>query len=138
LQPEATYRIIGTLMDAETGKQATEADGTPITAETEFTAEKCDGTCEVTFEFDGKSLTDHRVVAFERMELDGEVVARHEDVSDTDQSVTLRKPKTSGGKLPITGEMGIGAGAVATLAVAALAGRRIDMQAIRKRRGTRR
>ena len=138
LQPEATYRIIGTLMDAETGKQATEADGTPITAETEFTAEKCDGTCEVTFEFDGKSLTDHRVVAFERMELDGEVVARHEDVSDTDQSVTLRKPKTSGGKLPITGEMGIGAGAVATLAVTALAGRRIDMQAIRKRRGARR
>lgn len=138
LQPEATYRITGTLMDAEAGKQATEVDGTPITAEAEFTAKQCDGTCEVTFEFDGKSLAGHRVVAFERMELDGEVVARHEDISDADQSVTLRKPKTPGGKLPITGEMGIGAGAVATLAVAALAGRRIDMQAIRKRRGIRR
>ncbi len=86
-----TYKVIGTLMDKETGK-AIQVDGKDLTAEAEFTAEKADGTVEVPFTFNTKDLEGHSVVVFEKMmDANGSVVATHEDLEDEDQTVTVGK-----------------------------------------------
>lgn len=90
-----TYKVIGTLMDKETGK-AIQADGKELTAETELTAEKTDGTVEVTFTFNTKDLDGHSVVVFEKMvDANGTVIATHEDLTDEDQTVTVGKKPES-------------------------------------------
>lgn len=86
-----TYKVIGTLMDKETGK-AIQIDGKDLTAEAAFTAEKADGTVDVTFTFNTKDLEGHSVVVFEKMmDANGSVIATHEDLDDEDQTVTVGK-----------------------------------------------
>ena len=50
------YVLKGTLMDAETKKEAAGRNGKPITAQTVFTPDKKDGSVQVEFRFDGKEL----------------------------------------------------------------------------------
>ena len=86
-----TYKVIGTLMDKETGK-AIQIDGKDLTAEAAFTAEKADGTVDVTFTFNTKDQEGHSVVVFEKMmDANGSVIATHEDIDDGDQTVTVGK-----------------------------------------------
>ena len=49
LQPGKKYKLMGTLMDKETGEPVKDAKGKEITAETSFKPETSDGTVNVTF-----------------------------------------------------------------------------------------
>lgn len=82
------YKVIGTLMDAETG-EAILIDGKPVTAETEFTARKSSGKVEVAFTFDATSLEGKTTVIFEELQQDGQKLAVHADLKDTDQQVSF-------------------------------------------------
>ena len=88
------YTVIGTLMNRATGK-AIENAGKPVTGTTTFTAEKADGTANVTFKFDGTSLEDTVTVVFERLYVEGKEVAAHTDISDENQSIYLPKIRTN-------------------------------------------
>ena len=57
-----------------------------ITASNEFTAEKPNGTIEITFKFSGVSLAGKTTVAFEHMYTDGKEVAVHADLKDEKQT----------------------------------------------------
>ena len=94
-----TYHLEGTLMNKATGKPVT-VNGEVVTAETTFTAEKADGTAEVTFTFDGTAaglVKKNALVAFEILyyekEMEGEktdiVIGIHEDIDDVEQTVTI-------------------------------------------------
>ena len=99
------YRIVGTLMDKETGECVC-VDGKPVTAETSFVAEASDGTVDVTFTFDGIAAGLHgncSLVAFERLYLvktAGTAIAEypvgiHEDIGDVDQTVSIPDIQTT-------------------------------------------
>lgn len=80
------YRVIGTLMNKETGK-AFEIDGKPVTAETTFTAKKSTGSVEVEFTFDATGLAGTTVVCFEELWQDDLKMAVHADIEDQDQAI---------------------------------------------------
>ena len=82
------YQVIGTLMDAETG-EAILVDGKPVTAETEFTAKMSSGSVEVTFTFDATSLEGKTTVIFEELHQNGQKLAVHADLKDTDQQISF-------------------------------------------------
>lgn len=100
-----TYRLEGTLMNKATGKPVT-VNGEAVTAETTFTAEKSNGTAEVTFVFDGIAAgleKKNALVAFERLyyekEAEGEktdiIIGIHEDINDVEQTVTIPEIATT-------------------------------------------
>ena len=86
LIPGKEYTVKGTLMDKSAGKELL-ADGKPVTAEKTFTAEKSDGSVELTFTFDGRALAGKTVVAFERLYYEDKEVGSHTDIEDEDQSI---------------------------------------------------
>ena len=61
-----SYRLAGTLMDKETGKEVL-VDGKPVTAETTFRPETAVGLLDVPFTFDATGLGGHDVVVFEKL-----------------------------------------------------------------------
>ena len=95
LNPGKVYRVEGTLMDKATGEPALKADGSPITAFTEFTPDRPNGVISLTFVFDGASVEGKTLVAFETLYLDSNVVAEHKDINDADQTVNFPKIRTS-------------------------------------------
>lgn len=80
------YKLIGTLMNAETG-EAIQIDGKPVTAEKTFTAKKALGTVEVSFTFDATSLVGQTTVVFEELYQDDLKLAVHTDLEDQDQQI---------------------------------------------------
>ena len=98
---DMAYRLVGTLMDKETGKEV-QIDGKPVTAETTFQPEKAEGTVEVIFNFDATALKGHDVVVFEKLYVttkDGnkekEVeLTSHEDIQAESQTVKLTEVPT--------------------------------------------
>lgn len=80
------YSVTGTLVDKETGKALLDDAGNKITASNEFTAEKPNGTIEITFKFSGVSLAGKTTVAFEHMYTEGKEVAVHADLKDEKQT----------------------------------------------------
>ena len=99
--PGKTYKVSGTLYEKVTDKdgkvakkQLLDADGNPVTAETEFVPEDTYGTVDVTFTFDGSLLKDNTpVVAFESLSYKGKEIASHSDIEDEDQTVTMHTSK---------------------------------------------
>ena len=88
-----TYTLTGTLMDKSTKKAFVDADGTPVTATAEFTAEAESGTATVTFTFDASGIkTGTKLVAFETVATNGIEIADHKDINDIDQTVTVKAP----------------------------------------------
>ena len=88
-----TYTLSGTLMDKSTKKAFMDADGTPVTATAEFTAEAESGTTTVTFTFDASGIkTGTKLVAFETVATNGIEIAVHKDINDIDQTVTVKAP----------------------------------------------
>ena len=88
-----TYTLTGTLMDKSTKKAFMDADGTPVTATAEFTAEAESGTATVTFTFDASGIkTGTKLVAFETVATNGIEIANHKDINDIDQTVTVKAP----------------------------------------------
>lgn len=117
------YTVTGQLMDARTGEPFIDASGNPVCAEETFTAEDSDGTCVVSFTVDASSIAaDTQLVAFELLADEaGTVLARHEDLGDADQTVTVRMPeapehvpvpRTGDGNDPITLRLAAASGAV--------------------------
>lgn len=121
LLPGAKYKVVGTLMDKETGK-AVLVNGNEVKAEAEFTAEKESGTVNVDFTFDASKLGGKSVVVFEKLyTAEGKEIANHEDINDEGQTVKLvNPPKPSKGKVQ-TGDnfrmYGMFAGAAALLVI---------------------
>ena len=95
--PGKTYKVSGTLYEKVTDKdgkvskkQLLDADGNPVTAETEFVPDDTYGTVDVTFTFDGSLLKDNTpVVAFESLSYKDKEIASHSDIEDEDQTVTM-------------------------------------------------
>ena len=88
-----TYTLTGTLMDKSTKKAFVDADGNPVTATAEFTAEAENGTATVTFTFDASGIkTGTKLVAFETLSTNGIEIADHKDINDIDQTVTVKAP----------------------------------------------
>ena len=88
-----TYTLTGTLMDKSTKKAFVDADGNPVTATAEFTAEAESGTATVTFTFDASGIkTGTKLVAFETLSTNGIEIADHKDINDIDQTVTVKAP----------------------------------------------
>ena len=93
LVPGKEYVAKGQLYLKDTGEPL-EVDGKPITAETTFTPEKADGTVDVTFTFDSRTIEDKTdLVVFESLERCGSEIASHKDIEDDKQTVTVTHPE---------------------------------------------
>nr|NLD40944.1 VaFE repeat-containing surface-anchored protein [Actinomycetales bacterium] len=92
LTPGTEYILTGVLFDASTG------ESTGIESEATFTADKADGTTEVTFTItaaQAEKYAGKKLVVFEYLYLDGEKVAEHADIEDKAQSFVVdEKPVT--------------------------------------------
>ncbi len=88
LTPGAEYALEATLMDAETGEAVTAEDGTPVTGTATFKPEAEDGAQAVELSLDASGLGGKKLVVFERLSLDGALLASHEDLADEGQTVT--------------------------------------------------
>lgn len=87
------YTVTGTLMDSATGEPLKDADGNAITASTTFEPEDTEGKVKVTFSVDTSTLSNKKLVVFEKLEADGNVIARHEDLTDEGQTVEVIPPE---------------------------------------------
>ena len=96
LVPGETYTAHGTLIVKSTGMPLEDADGKPATATAEFTPDKADGATDVTFEFDASSIEEGvELVAFEEcLDVNGNVIAVHQDIDDDGQTVVVDNPDT--------------------------------------------
>ena len=96
LGPGNTYTAHGTLIVKSTGMPLEDADGKPVTATAEFTPNKSSGTMDVTFEFDASKIEEGvELVAFEEcLDVNGNVVAVHQDIDDDGQTVVVDNPDT--------------------------------------------
>ena len=118
------YKLVGVLIDKTIGKPMT-VNGNEITAEVVFTAEKENGEIEVSFTFGGVLITkDIELVVFETLYREGNEIAVHADINDTDQTVIIRPVLVPPPDVPKTGDntavsLWIGLGAVALGAVIA-------------------
>ena len=87
------YTVTGTLMDSETGEPLKDADGNAVTASATFEPENTEGNVKVTFSVDTSTLSNKKLVVFEKLEADGTVIARHEDLTDEGQTVEVIPPE---------------------------------------------
>lgn len=87
------YTVTGTLMDSVTGEPLKDAEGNTVTASTTFEPEDTEGKVKVTFSVDTSTLSNKKLVVFEKLEADGNVIARHEDLSDEGQTVEVIPPE---------------------------------------------
>ena len=91
--PGRKYAVEGILMDTENNTQFV-IDGKPVTGRTAFTPEKSTGSVDVEFTFNAAGLEDMNITVFEKLlNANGTVVAVHEDITDKDQTVEVKKIK---------------------------------------------
>ena len=88
------YKLVGTLMDKETG-EAILIDEKPVTAETTFTPKRTTGSTKVTFTFDASSLKGKTVVVFEELYQEELKLAVHADINDEDQTIYFPEISTT-------------------------------------------
>ena len=93
------YIVSGYLVDADTGMAIEDSTGESISASESFVAERPNGNIDVTFNFDGSKLAGRTVVVFESINVETEndisLVAIHEDINDSGQTIRLPKLETS-------------------------------------------
>lgn len=87
------YTVTGTLMDSATGEPIKDAEGNTVTASTTFAPEDTVGKVKVTFSVDTSTLSNKKLVVFEKLEADGNVIASHEDLTDEGQTVEVIPPE---------------------------------------------
>ena len=99
------YTAHGTIMDKATGSPLEDAEGNPVTATAEFSPEASEGTVEVAFEFDASKIEEGAaLVAFEEvLDVNGNVIAVHQDIDDEGQTVVVDNPETPGTPYDKTG-----------------------------------
>ena len=93
LLPGKKYTMKGVLMTS--AGNALMVNGRTITASTEFTPTTPNGSVDVTFTFDASEIGGRKLVFYEYLELDGDTVASHTDISDTDQTIYVPSIKTT-------------------------------------------
>ena len=87
------YRLVGVLMDKETGEPLLLNDQ-QVTSEATFTPAESSGAIEVLFTFDASALTGKAVVVFETLFQGETEIAGHEDIEDEGQTVNfVEEPK---------------------------------------------
>ena len=91
-----TYEVKGILMNQETGEKFLDKGGNEITGYAEFTAEKADGSVDVTFTFDSSLLAGNTIVVFENLYENGIKVIGHADINDVNQTVEIVKTGDTG------------------------------------------
>lgn len=95
------YTVKGTLVRKDTGKPLQNEDGTEVTAQTSFRADKKEMEVDLVFSFSSKLLAGKSVVAFETLYLEQTEVNTHADLNDADQTVSYPSVSTKadiGGK----------------------------------------
>jgi len=101
LIPGKEYKVSGTIMLKETGKEVLDKNGKPVTAETTFKAVSENGSIDITFPaFDGTAIAGKDIVVFEKLYIIGagkeeSLIAKHENINDKGQTVHLPEIKTS-------------------------------------------
>lgn len=101
LVPHYRYRLEGMLVRKSDSGIIKDADGTEVTAFTEFTPDKKDGSVDVTFTFDSTGFPETEMVVCEDMYAYDEKgkahsLLTHADVDDAEQTVVLHAaPKAS-------------------------------------------
>ena len=93
LLPGKKYTMKGVLMTS--AGNALMVNGRTITASTEFTPTTPNRSVDVTFTFDASEIGGRKLVFYEYLELDGDTVASHTDISDTDQTIYVPSIKTT-------------------------------------------
>ena len=82
------YNISGVLMDKKTGEAAKDENGNPIVGTSgEFTATATNMTKGITYKVDASNYENTTFVVFETLSHNGIDVAKHNDLSDEDQSI---------------------------------------------------
>lgn len=105
------YTINGVLMNKDTGKPITDPDGNEVRSSRTFVAgdiedgitvtkhdegnNRVDGTCVITFTFDGALMEGVTAVAFEDLVHNGITVTTHAYIEDEDETVHFPKIRTS-------------------------------------------
>lgn len=87
------YTVTGTMMDAATGEPLKDVEGNTVMASTTFEPEDNEGKAKVAFSVDTSTLSNKKLVVFEKLEADGNVIARHEDLTDEGQTVEVVPPE---------------------------------------------
>ena len=87
------YRLVGTLMDKETGK-ALIIDGKEVTVTKMFKVEDigkdaADGEINIKFSFDGSTLKGHTLVVYEKLYIGETLICAEEDINNADQSIYI-------------------------------------------------
>ncbi len=120
LQVGQEYRIVGTLMDRESGEIIKNGENA-IVGETSFVPEEKDGTAEVKFCFDATGLHGKSIVVFEKVYIEDIEILSHEDLEDQEQAIHfgVKIPVLKTGEKPESVKTGdeIGMVAAALLAV---------------------
>lgn len=95
VMPGEAYMIVGKLVDKDTGEPMHHEDGSELVATREFEASGSSGTVELAFTLNATALEGKSIVAFEQLlqggEEDRRIVARHEDLTDANQTVLIKK-----------------------------------------------
>ena len=95
LEPGKKYTLTGKLMDKSTkrsvklisGGKGSMTDGNTVTIT--FVPKKADGTVDMNFVISTKDLSGKSLVAYEHLKLDDKLIAKHEDINSSDQTVTV-------------------------------------------------
>ena len=91
------YKLVGVLMDKETGEPLLVGEGeehAQVTSEATFTPAEASGTIDVLFTFDATGLERKALVVFETLFQGETEIAGHEDIEDEGQTVNfVEEPK---------------------------------------------
>ncbi|QPL05264.1 VaFE repeat-containing surface-anchored protein [Actinomyces respiraculi] len=93
LVPGREYTLTATAVDPATGEPYTDADGKPYTGTATFTPTGPADCAVVDVTLPGEALAGSSVVMFESVAHNGKEVATHADVTDKNQTVTVRQPR---------------------------------------------
>lgn len=78
------YTLTGVLVDRETGEELADSESV-------LKPDEADGIAEVHFELDTSELEGRSIVAFEYISYGSSIVAKHDDITDEDQTVGIPK-----------------------------------------------
>lgn len=94
LEVGKSYVMKGILMD-KGSKKPLRIKGKPVQAECTFIPQEECGTITLAFSFDAAGLAGKELVVFECVYLKGTLIAKHTDINDKGQTVTIKENRRS-------------------------------------------
>ena len=101
------YKLVGVLMDKETGEPLLVGEGEEhahVTSEATFTPAGPNGTIDVLFTFDATGLEGKTVVVFETLFQGETEIASHEDIEDKGQTIIFTEQPSIGTTATVDGQ----------------------------------